>query len=147
MSDVTFTGKAVIDMGEGLKVNCEANNHKIILDEPAELGGTNVGMNPVEALLCALGACKTIVTKTVAEKMRIDLEAVEVVCDGVLDPDGFLGVNPNAKVGFSKIETTFNFKTSAPKEKLEKLVKFVESHCPVMDTIMNSPEHSTIINC
>lgn len=147
MSNVTFTGKAVMDMGEGFKVSCESNGHKIILDEPESFGGTNLGMNPVEAVLNALGACKTIVTKSAAQKMRIDLEAIEVVCHGVLDPDGFTGVNPNAKVGFSKIETVYNFKSSATRESLEKLVKFVESHCPVMDTIINSPEHSSTINC
>ncbi len=40
----------------GLQVEANARGFKITLDEPEELGGTNTGMNPVEAVLCALGA-------------------------------------------------------------------------------------------
>ncbi|MBE6829194.1 MAG: OsmC family peroxiredoxin, partial [Ruminococcaceae bacterium] len=42
---------------EGLKVETNARGFKIVLDEPEDLGGTNTGMNPVEAILCSLGAC------------------------------------------------------------------------------------------
>ena len=44
----------------GLQVEANARGFKILLDEPADLGGTDKGMNPVEAVLCALGACQTI---------------------------------------------------------------------------------------
>lgn len=42
---------------EGLAVESEVRGFKMVLDEPKEMGGTNKGMNPVEALLCALGSC------------------------------------------------------------------------------------------
>ena len=45
---------------EGLQVETTARNFKILLDEPEDLGGTNKGLNPVEAVLSALGACQTI---------------------------------------------------------------------------------------
>lgn len=55
---------------EGLAVESEVRGFKIILDEPKELGGTNKGMNPVEALLCALGSCQTIVAAAFAQAKR-----------------------------------------------------------------------------
>lgn len=41
----------------------------MILDEPIEEGGTDSAMNPMEALLCAIGLCQSIVAKVVAENM------------------------------------------------------------------------------
>jgi len=35
----------------GLAVESESRGFKVIMDEPTSLGGTNTGMNPVEALL------------------------------------------------------------------------------------------------
>ena len=40
----------------GLQVESGARNFKIIMDEPASLGGSNTGMNPVEAVICAFAA-------------------------------------------------------------------------------------------
>ena len=50
-------------------------------------------MNPVEALLSALGGCKCIVARAFAKKHKINLKNVEIELEGTLDPDGFLGRN------------------------------------------------------
>ena len=49
--------KAATKPQDGLTIECGARNFKIILDEPESLGGNDKGMNPVECLLAALGAC------------------------------------------------------------------------------------------
>ncbi|MEB4781503.1 hypothetical protein P5G60_07075 [Paenibacillus jamilae] len=48
---------------EGLQVETNSNSRgfKILIDEPEDMGGTDKGINPVETLLCALGACQSIV--------------------------------------------------------------------------------------
>ena len=40
-----------------LQVEVKARDFSIIVDEPENSGGTNTGMNPVEILLCSIGAC------------------------------------------------------------------------------------------
>lgn len=139
MAKMNSRAKAVLDMGAGLKVTCESRGLKFVLDEPKELNGTNEGMNPIEALLNALAACKCIVAKCFAESKGVKLEGLTINCKGVLDPDGFMGKNPNAKIGLSEIETSYEFKTSSPKEKVEEFVRFIEANCPVNDTIKNAP--------
>ena len=52
---------------EGLQVETAARGFKIMMDEPEDLGGTDTAMNPVEAVLCALGACQSIVAAAFAE--------------------------------------------------------------------------------
>ena len=140
MAETILVGKATIK--DGLKMTCESGKHIFYLDEPKSSGGTDEGMNPLEAFLCALGACKSVISKMASKKMRIPFDEVQVECRGTMDFDGVTGKNPNAKIGISNIESIYTFKTTASKEEIEKLVEYVDSHCPVMDTVVNSPTHS-----
>lgn len=116
----------------------EANTRgfKILLDEPADLGGTDKGMNPVEAVLCALGACQTICAAAFAKKCGVDLEDFHVEVEGDLDPDGFLDL-ADVRNGFQEIRFTMHFKTKSGQEAAEKLADYIESHCPVGDCLEN----------
>jgi organic hydroperoxide reductase OsmC/OhrA len=66
--------KAVARKKEGLAVETESRGFKITLDEPKEMGGTDTGLNPVEALLCSLGACQTIAASAFAGQAGIVLK-------------------------------------------------------------------------
>ena len=74
--------------------------------------------------------------------MGIKFDELQVECKGVIDFDGVTGKNPNAKIGLKNIDTIYTFKTSESQEKINELVEYVDVHCPVMDTIVNSPSHS-----
>jgi uncharacterized OsmC-like protein len=58
----------------GLTVENEARNFKIIMDEPKDMGGTNKGMNPIEAVLCALGSCQVIVAAAFAKSQNFKFD-------------------------------------------------------------------------
>ena len=133
------TFKAVVKKKEGLAVECEARGFKFILDEPEELGGTNTGMNPVEALLCSLGACQTIVASAFAGEFGIDLKDFWVELEGDLDTDGFMGLS-DVRPGYSKIRFNMHIKSDAPEEKINEFVEFIEKRCPVGDSINNIVE-------
>ncbi|MCF6465778.1 OsmC family protein [Clostridium sp. Cult2] len=136
------TFKVVSKLTEGIKIECSARNHKIILDEPEGLGGTDKGMNPVEATLCSLGACQAIVAKCFAKAKGIDLQEYWVEIEGDLDTDGFQGLS-DVRPGVQNIRTRVHIKSNSTKEKLEEFVEFVENTCPVADTIKNSANMST----
>ena len=73
------TFKAVSVLKEtGMRVESEARGFKVIADEPKNLGGTDTGMNPVETLLCALGACQCMTARFFAMSLKIDL--AEYLC-------------------------------------------------------------------
>ncbi|MEA4853120.1 MAG: OsmC family protein [Christensenella sp.] len=122
---------------EGMQVEAESRGFKIILDEPADLGGTDVSLNPVEAVLCALGACQSICAAAFAKHCGVDLKGFHVELEGDLDPDGFLGINPDVRNGFQEIRFTMHFETDANQSDVEKLADFIESHCPVGDCLQN----------
>ncbi|MDR7810834.1 MULTISPECIES: OsmC family protein [Lacrimispora] len=121
---------------EGLQVETNSRGFKIHFDEPEDLGGTDTAMNPVEALLCALGACQTIVAKAFAAAHNITFEEFHVELEGDLDPDGFMGL-ADVRNGFQEIRFVMHFKTNEPKEKIEEFAKFIENTCPVGDCLSN----------
>ncbi len=120
----------------GLQVETESRGFKILMDEPEELGGTNAAMNPVEAVLCALGACQTIVASAFAQANDFTFEEFHVELEGDLDPDGFMGL-ADVRNGFQEIRFTMNFKTQESQEKTEKFAEFIEKTCPVGDCLAN----------
>ncbi|MFS1030069.1 OsmC family protein [Enterococcus casseliflavus] len=139
------TFSADVKLISGLKVSGQSREFEIIIDEPRTTGGTNTGMNPVEVLLNSLGACLVIAAKTFARSKKIILKSISVEVAGELDPDGFMGENPNAKKGFSKIITTFHIDADNTQEEIEDYIAFVNSICPVHDTIAHAPEFESKI--
>lgn len=135
--------KGTTKLTKGMRVECKSRGHEFLLDEPTGLGGTDTGMNPVEAVLCALGACKCIVARCFAKAHGIDLQDFHIELEGDLDPDGFMGKNKNVKIGFSEVRTKICIKSSSPKEDIEKFVEFIDRTCPVEDTLKNSPKMVT----
>ncbi|WP_025683143.1 OsmC family protein [Paenibacillus maysiensis] len=121
---------------DGLQVETNSRGFKIIIDEPEDMGGTNVGMNPVEVLLCALGACQSIVAAAFADANDFNYEEFYVELEGDLDPDGFMGF-ADVRSGFQEIRFVMNFKTNESQEKAEAFADFIEKTCPVGDCLAN----------
>ena len=120
----------------GLQVETDARGFKFILDEPKDLGGTDTGMNPVEALLCALGACQSIVAAAFARSQKFSYRGFSVELEGDLDPDGFMG-KADVRNGYSEIRFKMHFDTDETQEKAEAYADFIESRCPVGDCLAN----------
>ncbi|OAB41720.1 OsmC family protein [Paenibacillus glacialis] len=130
------TFKASAHLQDGVQVRTTSRNFELIIDEPKSLGGTDTGMNPVEVLLASLGACQSIVARVYAPKFGVKLDDFRVDVEGDLDLDGFFNKS-EVRPGYSDIRYTFTIKTDSPKEKVEEFVQFLESKCPVGDTIAN----------
>jgi uncharacterized OsmC-like protein len=134
MAKTTF--KAAAYLQEGVQVKVKSRNFEVTIDEPKSLGGTDTGMNPVELLLSALGACQAIVARVYAKKFDIQMENLWIEVEGDLDIDGFLNKS-DVRPGYSDIRYNIHIETDAPREKIEEFVAFIESKCPVGDTIAN----------
>lgn len=123
--------------GKGMQVEVTTRGHKIIIDEPKSLGGTDNGMNPVEAILGALGACQSIVAQVYAKQFDVTYDELRIELEGDLDLDGFLNKS-DVRPGFSDIRYKFYLKTDEPAEKIQPFIDFIEQKCPVGDTIANT---------
>jgi len=119
----------------GLAVESESRGFKVIMDEPTSLGGTDTGMNPVESLLAALGSCQCIAATSSAKSHGIDLKEFWVEVEGDLGIDGLPRSDPRVRSGLQEIRFTMHIKTDAPQDKVEAFQKFIESDCPVGDSL------------
>ncbi|MBP1988467.1 OsmC family protein [Paenibacillus eucommiae] len=128
--------KATAHLQEGVVVKARSRNFEITIDEPKNLGGTDTGMNPVEVVLAALGACQSIVARVYAKKFNVRLDDFWVEVEGDLDTDGFFNKS-DVRRGYSEIRYTFHIKTDASREQVEEFIEFLERTCPVGDTIAN----------
>ncbi|MBL8496520.1 OsmC family protein [Nitrosomonas sp. JL21] len=54
------------------------SHHRLISDEPIALGGTDLGFNPYELLLAALGSCTSMTLRMYANHKQIDLQDIQV---------------------------------------------------------------------
>ena len=127
---------SVVATGNKLQVKTGSRGFEITFDEPEDSGGGNTGMNPVEGLLCALGACNTIATLIFAGASKTGIDSLEVDLEGDIDPDGFMGLNPNARNGFEEIRISVNAK-GPDASALREVIDQAERQCPVSDTVKN----------
>ncbi|MCX8095324.1 MAG: OsmC family protein [Caldisericia bacterium] len=135
MKDITF--EASVELKEGLTFEAKTRNFSFIIDEPENLGGKNLGPNPVEYLLFALGGCLGIVIQVVAKEMNLKIDKIKINLRGELNPLRFMGKDFSERAGYKKITVEVDIKSEESKEKLHELIKKVEERCPISDNIRN----------
>ena len=131
----TFASRS--GLKSGFESEVKVRNHRITVDEPEALGGTDKGPNPVELVLAALGTCQEIAYRTHAAALGVPLDSVRVELEGDLDLRGFFAVDESIRPGYRGIRGTVHLRSSADPASLERLRRHVDAHCPVLDIISN----------
>ena len=70
---VTVQGSAA-----GFAQQISVGSHRLVADEPTSVGGTDLGPNPYDLLLAALGSCTSMTVAMYARRKQWPLEAVTV---------------------------------------------------------------------
>jgi len=107
-------------------------------DEPKTLLGANYAPNPTEWALHALTHCvgTTLMYHATARGVNIDNLAFDL--EGDLDIQGLLGLNPEVRPGYQKINMNCRISGDASAEQLRELAEIGTSHSPVFDMISAS---------
>ncbi len=119
----------------GVLTNASIRKFNLNVDEPHELGGSDIAPNPVELVLAALGTCQEIVYSAYAEVLGFKLDAVNIDVKGNLDLNGLFGTVEKTVPGFEEIEYETEIISNESEENIRQLITLVESHCPVLDTL------------
>ena len=136
-ADARATFVSVSSLGEGFRSEVALREHRLVVDEPENLGGTDSGPNPVELILAALGTCQEITYRAYAAALGIPLDHVSVTLEGDIDLRGFFAVDESVRPGYQGLRGTVRVVSSADRESLEKLREAVNAHCPVLDIVSN----------
>ncbi len=110
-------------------------NHELIADEPLPIG-QDLGPNPYDFLLTALGTCVTMTLRMYADRKGWDLEEVQVHleqsrvyakdCEDCESEEGYVHV----------IEKKLKFIGELTEEQIQRLLE-ISDRCPVNKTLTN----------
>lgn len=124
-----------VSQGSSFKTECRAGKHLIIIDQPANAGGTDEGPTPIDVQLMALGGCIVSIGRLVAMQRRLNVRGFKVLLEGELDTDGLLGKPSDKRVGLSAITARVKIDADLGREEQQKLLNEIEKRCPISDNL------------
>ena len=102
----------------------------VVIDEPIERGGTNMGPSPTEAAMTALIACTNVIGHKNAKKLGVDLGTITIDADCKFDRRGVL-LEEEIDVPFPQITLTVNCTTPASQEELDLVGVETAKYCAI----------------
>jgi len=131
---------------EGLRCDVRMRQHKMTLDEPADLG-RNEGPSPAEVMMMALGTCQEITFKAYSTAMGMSLDSVAVTVRGSVDWRKAYGIDSPDPSGFTAVSTQVLVSSAAGLADLKQLQQAVDAHCPVLDMFSRSVKVVVNVDC
>jgi uncharacterized OsmC-like protein len=125
-------------------ISCKVETGKALVEAGLHpgTGGDGSFACSGDMLLEALVACAGVTLKAVATALDVPLRGGVVSAEGDLDFRGTLGVDKQARVGFSAIRLQFDLDSDATQEQLDKLITLTERYCVIYQTLRNPPSLS-----
>lgn len=122
-----------------MRMKIKSGKFEMIIDEPENMGGTNLGPSPIQVLLMSLAGCINITGHQVARQRGMKLNGMKINIDGSMNPCTFIGCSYEERAGFQSInlKVDADFEDATPEE-VESWLKETEKRCPVTDNIRES---------
>ena len=102
----------------------------VVIDEPLERGGTNLGPTPTETAMTALIACTNVIGHKNAHRLGVDLGEVTIDAECQFDRRGVL-MQEEVDVPFPAITLTVNCTTSASQDELTLVGQETAKYCAI----------------
>ena len=119
--------------GVGAEDESRQDTFTMECSHPNVLLGQDEAATPPEVLLHSLGSCLTGAMVYHAAANGVNIESTSSSLEGNADLHGFLGLDPEVRMGFDGIKFTLKVKSDASVQELENFAKF----SPVFDMISN----------
>ena len=120
--------------------------HRLQVDEPSELLGSDEGPNPQQLLLTALASCLSITMVDHATMMGIGIDSLEVEVRGELDLRGVLGLDADIAPGFAELSCRVRIRADASRDRLSELLAAACALSPTYWQLGRSADiHTTLV--
>ena len=125
-------------LGGKFVIESDIRGHKVLIDQPANAGGTDTGVTPLELMFSALAGCIGTIGRIVAMQKRIELRGMKITVEGPLDIDGLLGKPIEGRVGFEGITISVDVDADMTDEEKLAFLHEVDARCPVSENLLNA---------
>lgn len=102
----------------------------VVIDEPTERGGTNLGPTPTEAAMTALIACTNVIGHKNANRLGVDLGEVTIDANCKFDRRGVL-MEEEIDVPFPEVTLTVKCVTPASQADLDRVGVETAKFCAI----------------
>ncbi len=120
-----------------------AGTHSLFADEPASLGGNDLGPTPYDFLLTALGSCSAITMQMYAQRKDWPLESVKIELEHSREHVEDCATCNNEKNQIDVIDRAITIHGDLDAEQRARLMEIADK-CPVHRTLQNRIDiHST----
>ncbi len=130
------TDRTVSTWKGNMRVEGQAREHTVVIDQPSQMGGSDAGPNPMETLLMALGTCVCTVAAIVARQQKIALRGFSIEVEGDFDLDFIMGKNEAGHAGFSEIREVVHIDADLSADKKLAFYKEIHRRCPVTGSLL-----------
>ena len=112
------------------RLEANARQHTVVIDEPEVRGGSDTGATPLETMLSSFLACLNVISHLIADEMGVEIDDLSTSLDATFDTDGIRNRTPTT-LPFPEIDLTMNITTSASDAEIAQLREDLEKRCPV----------------
>lgn len=102
----------------------------VVIDEPTERGGTNMGPSPTETAMTALIACTNVIGHKCAQRLGVDLGTVTIDAQAQFDRRG-VTMQEEIDLPFPAITLTVNCDTAARLEEIAAVGEETAKYCAI----------------
>lgn len=123
------------EMNAGMRIEVQCGNHRLVMDQPKNAAGQDLGPTPLEAILAAVAGCFGTIGRLVAHQQKIELRGMRFEIEADYDPAGLLGRDPDVRPGFQELRVKVGIDADLSQEEKQTLLEQIEKRCPVADNL------------
>jgi putative redox protein len=116
---------AKVQRRDGFHHEIDVNGHRLVVDEPEEAGGKDIGPSPSALLASALAGCTAITIEMYADRKGWDIDGLEVKADYAGTP------KPGER---AKFDVTVSVPEGLDDEQVER-IDTIAGKCPIHRTL------------
>lgn len=122
------------------------DKYLILHDNPAYLGGTNVGMTSIEGVLGILGTCITHISLGQAVERALDVDSISLTVQAEWDPRAGRKGFENLSIAPQNVRYTLHVQTPENDQTVKEWIEAVEKICPMYNLFKDTQtfEHKIV---
>lgn len=110
-------------------VKCVIGGFDMIIDEPVERGGTNMGPTPMDVLMAAFASCTHVIMNRIAGELGVELTDVDINAVGHLRTEAIVK-KERLERPYDNVDLRVRCTSNGTPEQMEQLKEELSYRCP-----------------